>query len=1014
MADPFAPFPSIPPAPPTLPPTAPPNLDAPTGRMTLIPTDYLPNVGAPIPGSKPTGRGGRKGLLLGIGIGVLVLGILAGGYFAYSRGLIRIPFLSPKTDQLFDKFVSSLSEIKNAEYTVQATLAAEKRDPKATSIFSNANTNSAPVGLEGSRMKARDAQRKSDISMLRTALTLYYDDNNAYPPAITSKYLSTDPTSYVATIPTDPVSQEPYSYVSCSNNTHFVLSAQIEDTSVGSLFYITDNGNSGAEGDLPVCGNTSSGTNANSSPNSNSGQSSFFPALIPTALAQVNINSNANFTIDDTTTSGGPIGLGTSGSIPFLNSFGLDNYRAVLGAVPTDINASAHITLYSEADKALKDSDAILAIGGSYKSGDLTAEFDFEGRKIGQTVYGTLRKFPGIPYLSTFVDPLKGKWVKLEPGDGNDFLTTKTFEQANLRDGIEQTKRGLKSALDNKVFTVDKRLGSEMIAGVRSEHYRIALHPDKLGAAYQTVIDARKATNQDASDLEDLVKEVVKPETQQALQRIVDNSTLELWIDKVHGFLRQARWTIVLVPPEGVEKLKDRQYRIGVTLTLDKVNQKVAVGVPSGFITYDEAERLVTGVSKEEQQFNHQRERISNVKGAVGYYKTLSGAYPDTITDLPGQLKDALAKCKERQTNSNANGNTNGNTNIDNQLFVYYTCSEYGVESYADVNINDVYTGKPYGYTKDGTDYKLTYEMHPSFPKRTSTDLFSSSSSYYTDQYIDGTNTANSSDVSLEKETESEAANKRYEDQRKNSNTNTNSSIQTLSPVTAGEAVRGNANAAYALVEYGNYEGPYVAQFAVTMHEVMDHYDGQVKWVFRQFPLSIYPHDTSASLGAICVKSLGDGVKFWRYSETLLSTERTYGSLTDAAIATAAADAGIDPTDFASCKSSAATNTLLQADKANGTNVGVSGTPTTFLIDASGKILATMPGAQPLSAVTSYLDKYMTKSTLIKDTDKDGLSDDSEVYIYGTDPKKTDTDGDGYSDKTEIDGGYNPNGTGRL
>ncbi|MEA1963300.1 MAG: hypothetical protein U9M94_03645 [Patescibacteria group bacterium] len=48
------------------------------------------------------------------------------------------------------------------------------------------------------------------------------------------------------------------------------------------------------------------------------------------------------------------------------------------------------------------------------------------------------------------------------------------------------------------------------------------------------------------------------------------------------------------------------------------------------------------------------------------------------------------------------------------------------------------------------------------------------------------------------------------------------------------------------------------------------------------------------------------------------------------------------------------------------------------------------------------------------DTDNDGLFDREEVKVYKTDPRKPDTDGDGYIDGDEVDGGYNPLGSGRL
>ena len=43
-----------------------------------------------------------------------------------------------------------------------------------------------------------------------------------------------------------------------------------------------------------------------------------------------------------------------------------------------------------------------------------------------------------------------------------------------------------------------------------------------------------------------------------------------------------------------------------------------------------------------------------------------------------------------------------------------------------------------------------------------------------------------------------------------------------------------------------------------------------------------------------------------------------------------------------------------------------------------------------------------------KDTDKDGISDYEEIYLYNTSPYLEDTDSDGINDKEEIQSGKNP------
>lgn len=57
---------------------------------------------------------------------------------------------------------------------------------------------------------------------------------------------------------------------------------------------------------------------------------------------------------------------------------------------------------------------------------------------------------------------------------------------------------------------------------------------------------------------------------------------------------------------------------------------------------------------------------------------------------------------------------------------------------------------------------------------------------------------------------------------------------------------------------------------------------------------------------------------------------------------------------------------------------------------------------------------FSEEGAKITDNDNDGLSEYEEVTTYGTFDWNTDSDSDGYDDKTEIDGGYNPNGEGPL
>lgn len=132
------------------------------------------------------------------------------------------------------------------------------------------------VALNGAREKARDATRKSDISQIKTALTLYADDNgNAFPAAVTAVTSSTTgPTGsgtgifntasasnpilpeYLSKAPQDPTSNGTYhyTYATCAiGNAHYVLYSALESPA-SSYFWVKWDGTSGDK-DLtaPLC-----------------------------------------------------------------------------------------------------------------------------------------------------------------------------------------------------------------------------------------------------------------------------------------------------------------------------------------------------------------------------------------------------------------------------------------------------------------------------------------------------------------------------------------------------------------------------------------------------------------------------------------------------------------------------------------------------------------------------------------------------------------------------------------
>ncbi len=90
------------------------------------------------------------------------------------------------------------------------------------------------ANLVGIRQRARDAQRKSDIRQIQSAVELYRSDVGSYPTTVQypacNTSLTANSTTYMKAIPCDPLNTTtPYSYT--SNGTTYSLIACLENGS---------------------------------------------------------------------------------------------------------------------------------------------------------------------------------------------------------------------------------------------------------------------------------------------------------------------------------------------------------------------------------------------------------------------------------------------------------------------------------------------------------------------------------------------------------------------------------------------------------------------------------------------------------------------------------------------------------------------------------------------------------------------------------------------------------------
>jgi protein-disulfide isomerase len=101
--------------------------------------------------------------------------------------------------------------------------------------------------------------------------------------------------------------------------------------------------------------------------------------------------------------------------------------------------------------------------------------------------------------------------------------------------------------------------------------------------------------------------------------------------------------------------------------------------------------------------------------------------------------------------------------------------------------------------------------------------------------------------------------------------------IATLSPPVdpARDHVRGGADAPVTLVEYGDFQCPYCGEAYPVVHELLERFGDQLRFVFRHMPLAdLHPRAPSAAEAAEAAGAQG---RFWEMHDRLFEHQRELG-----------------------------------------------------------------------------------------------------------------------------------------
>jgi len=156
-------------------------------------------------------------------------------------------------------------------------------------------------------------------------------------------------------------------------------------------------------------------------------------------------------------------------------------------------------------------------------------------------------------------------------------------------------------------------------------------------------------------------------------------------------------------------------------------------------------------------------------------------------------------------------------------------------------------------------------------------------------------------------------------------------------PVDTAGPSQGPEKAPITIVEFSDFQCPYCVKAEATVKQVLAAYPGQIRLVYRDFPLPMHPLAPKAAQAAQCAL---DQSKYWEMHGKLFASQ---GQLEVPSLKQYAREVGLNGDTFDKCLDSNEKEKVVDANHKYGETLGVQGTPAFFI---NGRFLN---GAVPMS-----------------------------------------------------------------
>ncbi|MFO0814124.1 MAG: DsbA family protein [Gemmatales bacterium] len=185
--------------------------------------------------------------------------------------------------------------------------------------------------------------------------------------------------------------------------------------------------------------------------------------------------------------------------------------------------------------------------------------------------------------------------------------------------------------------------------------------------------------------------------------------------------------------------------------------------------------------------------------------------------------------------------------------------------------------------------------------------------------------------------------------------------VQNLPPIDLKqEHYRGDPNASIAIIEYSDFECPFCKRHHSTMQQLMTQYPKDVLWIYRHYPLGFHANAQKEEEAVDCAADQGGNDAFWKLADIIFekTTSNGTGFPLDQ-LPVAAKQIGLDAARFQSCLDNNTFADHVKSVMADGSALGITGTPGNVVVNRKTQENKLLSGALPFEQFQAVIDSYL-------------------------------------------------------